>query len=67
MYALKSTLFHLFLEQHQFVTQKKLAQDQHTPIGHVLATVKTQIQIILAEYWCYFTWVENILNPAKNI
>ena len=51
MYALKSTLFHLFLEQHQFVTQKKIAQDQHTPIGHVLATVKTQIEISLAEYW----------------
>ena len=36
-------------------------------VGHVLATVKTQIQIILAEYWCNFSWVENILNLAKNI
>ena len=36
-------------------------------IGHVLAKVKTQIQIILAECWCNFSWVENILNPAKKI
>ena len=29
--------------------------DQFLARGHVLATVKTQIQIILAEYWCNFS------------
>ena len=35
-------------------------------IGHVLATVKPQIHIILAKYWCIFSWVENILNPETS-